>query len=241
MQPSFYVSISGQVSLERRLETVANNFANVNTGGYRASDVKFDTIVDNLIPDPVAFANARGTYISRAPGALVRTDENLDFGIQGDAWFGIQTPNGTAYTRDGRFKMIESGELMTIDGYPVLDPGGGPVVLDPKGGAVQVAQNGAITQNNRRIGAIGLFKIPDDAPLSRFENSAVVPQQPAEPVVDFTTDGMFQGFAEQSNVNPILTMTRLISVQRTFEAITNALAGSETSLSDAIKTLGSTS
>jgi flagellar basal-body rod protein FlgF len=238
MQSSFYVAISGQVALQKRLDTVANNFANVSTAGYRAEDVKFDSVVSKLAPDPVAFASAQGTYVSRKAGELAQTGNILDVGVQGDGWLGVQTPSGVAYTRDGRMKMLLTGELQTLDGYSILDSGGSPVVLDPQGGAVQIGQNGGITQNKRALGAIGLFKIPEDAKLKRLDNSAVIPDKAAEPVVDFTTDGIVQGFAEGSNVNPMLEMTKLLLVQRNFEAVSNSLNTMETSFMDAIKTLG---
>jgi flagellar basal-body rod protein FlgF len=239
MQPSFYVAISGQVALQKRLDTVANNFANVSTAGYRSEDVKFDTIVSSLTPEPVSFASAQGTYVSRKTGGLTQTGNVLDVGVQGEGWLGIQTPSGIAYTRDGRMKMLLTGELQTLDGYSVLDAGGSPIVLDPQGGAVQIGQNGAITQNKRSLGAIGLYKIPEMAKLKRMDNSAVIPDVAAEQVVDFTNDGIVQGFSEGSNVNPVLEMTKLLSVQRNFEAVSNSLNTVETSLMDAIKTLGS--
>lgn len=238
MQSSFYVAISGQLALEKRLETVANNFANVSTAGFRSEDVKFDTIVSRLEPDPVAFANARGTYLSRKTGALVQTSQLLDVGVQGDGWLSIQTPSGTVYTRDGRMKMLETGELQTLTGYSVLDAGGSPITLDPRSNDIQIGQNGAITQNKRRMGTIGLHKIPDNANLTRFENSGVIPDQPAQPVVDFTSDGVMQGFSEESNVNPMFEMTRLLLVQRNFEAVCNSLSTTEATYLDAIKTLG---
>jgi flagellar basal-body rod protein FlgF len=239
MQSSFYVAISGQVALQKRLETVANNFANVNTPGYRAEDVKFDTIVANLAPEPVSFANAQGTFVSRKTGALAKTGNLLDIGVQGDGWLSVQTPSGVAYTRDGRMKMLLTGELQTLTGYPILDAGGSPVVLDPLGGDVQIGHDGEIAQNKRKLGSIGLFNIPEDAHLQRLDSSAFIPDAPAEPVVDFTANSIVQGFSEESNINPVLEMTRLLLVQRNFEAVSNSLNTVETSFMDAIKTLGS--
>ena len=128
-----------------------------------------------------------------------------------------------------------------------MDVSGSPIVLDPQGGDVLIAQNGAITQKQsgatpeitRSLGVIGLFMIPENAIFNRLDNSAVLSDQPGEPVVDFTTEGLMQGFVEESNVNPVLEMTRLLLVQRNFEAVSNSLNTVETSLMDAIKTLGS--
>ena len=95
-----------------------------------------------------------------------------------------------------------------------------------------------ITQNGRQIGAIGLFAIAPDASLKRAENSSVVPDKPATPILDFTRDGVVQGAVENSNVDPVREMTRLIEVTRAFDGVAAETSQSETSLQDAIKALG---
>ena len=95
-----------------------------------------------------------------------------------------------------------------------------------------------ITQGGRQIGAIGLFRLDKSTKLKRFDNSGVVADKPATPVLDFSTNGITQGYVEGSNVNPMLEMAKLIMVSRTFESISSAIEGSESSLKDAIRILG---
>jgi flagellar basal-body rod protein FlgF len=241
MQSNFSVALSAQVSLQKRLETIANNVANASTAGFRAEEVKFETLLTQASSTPIAFASTGQSYLSRTSGELVRTDELFDVAVQGDAWLGIQTPAGTAYTRDGRFKMTPTGELQTLNGYGVLDAGNSPILLDPNGGPPRIGRDGAITQNNRAIGAIGLFAIDQRANLRRYDNSGVMPDRPATPVVDFNKVGVQQGFVERANVNPVMEMSKMIMVSRTFDAVSSSLKDSESSLEDAIKTLGATS
>jgi len=241
MQSGLYVVLSAQLSLQRRVDTIANNIANTSTAGYRAEEVKFETLLSRTPSDPVAFASIGDTYISRRSGEFVKTDNPLDIAVQGDAWFAINTPAGRVYTRDGRMRMTDTGQLQTLNGHPILDVGGAPIQLDPAGGTPRIARDGMITQNNRQIGAIGLFNIPEDAKLHRYENSGVVPDKQAVPALDFTKTGITQGFMERANINPVMEMTRLIGVSRAFDAVTNALSESENTLRDAVKTLGSKS
>jgi flagellar basal-body rod protein FlgF len=180
------------------------------------------------------------TFLSRRSGELVRTENMFDVAVEGDAWLAIQTPAGQAYTRDGRMKLAPTGELQTLNGYPILDAGGAPMLLDPNAGPPRIARDGTITQANRQVGAIGLFNIDSAAKLTRFENSGVIPDRPATPVLDFTRAGMQQGFIENANVNAVMEMTRLISITRAFEMVSSSLAASETSLQEAIRTLGAT-
>lgn len=241
MQVNLYVGLSAQVALQKRMETIAHNVANASTAGFRAEEVKFETMLSRTATEPVGYAATGQTYLSRKAGELMRTDNLFDVAVEGDAWLAIQTPGAQVYTRDGRMRMTPTGELQTLNGYPVLDAGGAGLLLDPNGGPPRIARDGTVFQNNRQIGAIGLFKIDDKANLKRFENSGVIPDRPATPVLDFGTTGMQQGFVERANVNPVMEMTRLIMVSRAFETVTNSLTASETTLQDAIRTLGSTS
>jgi flagellar basal-body rod protein FlgF len=241
MQPSLYVSLSGQMALMRRLETVAHNVANTTTAGFRAEEIKFDQLISDETDAPTAFVSAQKTFLSRKAGDIVRTDNPLDVAVSGDAWLAIQAPGGTVYTRDGRMTMTPEGDLRTLNGYPVLDVGGSPLQLNPNGGTPTIARDGTITQGDQRLGAIGLFTIPDNAKLVRSGNSGVIPDQAAEPALDFTKNGVQQGFMEQANVNPVLEISRLIQIQRSFDSISNTLTQAEQTLGDAVRTLGETS
>ena len=241
MQSNFYVGMSGQIAIEKRLQTIASNVANMNTAGYRADGVSFDTVLSNTGETPVAFSSAGTTYISRRAGEMTKTDNPLDVAPTGDTYFGIKTPSGVAYTHDGRLKMGPGGELTTLNNDAVLDAGGSAMLLDPSAGAPVISQDGMMTQNGRQIGAIGLFSIDPTAHLTRAGTSGVVPDKAATPVLDFTEAGMVQGFVEGSNVNPILEISKLIEIQHALDSITSANEAGDTSMQDAIKTLGSTS
>lgn len=241
MQPSLYVSLSGQMATMRRLETLAHNVANVNTAGFRAEEIKFDELLSERTEQPTAFVSGGSTYISREPGPTVRTENPLDIAVTGDAWLAFQSPNGPAYTRDGRMTMTPDGELRTLEGYPVLDVGGAPIQLNPNGGAPQIARDGTITQGGQQLGAVGLFTIPEQAHLTRFSNSGVVPDVAAQPALDFNRVGVMQGYMEQSNVNAVSEISRLIQIQRAFDSISNAMTRTEDTLSGAVRSLGETS
>ncbi len=241
MQNGLYVALSAEVALDRRLETIADNIANMNTVGYRSTGVSFETEVIRAGDSAMTYVSPGVDYLSRRAGGLVKTDNAFDFAIQGDGWFGIQTPSGTAYTRDGRARVDESGTLRTLNGDPILDAGGAPILVGAADGPLVVSADGMISQNGRHVGAIGLFAIDPNAGLRRAENSGVVPDNPPTPILDFTRDGVVQGAVEQSNVDPVKEMTRLIEVTRAFDGVAAEVAHSEGSVQDAIKTLGSPS
>lgn len=241
MQPSLYVSLSGQIALQKRLDTIAHNVANTNTTGFRSEDVHFETILSEASREPTAYASAGETYLSRKHGSALETGNPLDVAIKGEAFLAIDTPSGQVYTRDGRMKMSDTGELRTLEDHPVLDAGGAPIQLDPNGGSIKIAPDGTILQSDRQVGALGLFTISNTAKLTRYENSGVIPDVPAEPALDFSRNGVAQGFIEQSNVNPVLEITQLITVQRSFEAMTSAMSQTDDRQRDSIRTLGPSS
>jgi flagellar basal-body rod protein FlgF len=240
LQSAVFVGLSGQLSLQRRLDTIAQNVANSTTAGYRSEEVKFESLISQEAPRPVAFASTGKTFLSRRMGEVVPTGNPLDLALRGNAWFSVQTPAGPVNTRDGRFRMLPTGELQTLTGYSVLDDGGAAITIDPKGGAVEIGPNGVIRQNGRQAGRIGLFAIDPGAKLTRFDTSGVIPSIPAEPVTDFNSSGLTQGFVERSNVNPVMEITQLISVSRAFDAMNTALSDTENTIRSAIDALGGT-
>lgn len=239
MEVSSYVGLSGLIALERRLATVANNVANAGTPGYRAEAVSFATVVSRTKPFDTAFAVEGGPRVDPQSGAFTKTGNPLDVAVHGNGFLAIQTPQGIAYTRDGRLAMLPTGELVTsAAGYPVLDSSGSPLALNAGGGTVTIGRDGMMRQDGQELGAIGLFAVDLSKGYSRTENAAFyVPGQPAA-IDDFNRNGVVQGFIEQSNVNPVLEMTRLISVQRAFEAVNASMEQRDNAMRDTIQALG---
>ena len=235
------VGLSGQIALTRRLETIANNIANAGTAGYRAEAVTFATVVSKTEPFVTSFAFGGGPHVDMTSGGFTQTGNPLDVAVRGGAFLAISTPQGTAYTRDGRMQMLPAGDLVSLQGHPILDSGGGPLTADPRGGALVIGGDGTIRQDGRTIGALGLFDIDLSPGYKRYENSAFLPSATPTPVEDFTSSSIVQGFTEQSNVNPIIEMTRLISVQRAFEAMSTSLEQRDQALRETIQGLGARS
>lgn len=238
MQSGIYVALSSQMALDKRLTTIADNVANAGTAGFRATGVKFEDIVSGLSDKSVSFVSTGDTYLSTQTGAFKQTGNPLDFAVKGDAWFAIETPQGPVMTRDGRFTMLETGELVSLEGYPVLDAGGAAIQLNPLAGPPVASADGTLRQNGQMVGALGLYDFTPGPNFTRFGNSGIVPTGQPEPIVDRMDVGIAQGFIENSNVNPVLEITRLIQVQRAFEQVSSLIRDSESALDQAISTLG---
>ncbi|KPF42062.1 flagellar basal-body rod protein FlgF [Rhizobium sp. AAP43] len=241
MQSGIYVALSSQMALERRLTTIADNMANVNTVGFRGTEVKFDEMLSrtgNELNAKVAFVSQGNDYLSTKNGELAETGNPLDFAVKGDAWFAIDTPVGQVLTRDGRFTMTEQGNLVSVRGYPVLDSGGGAIQLNRNGGPPEVGADGRIMQDGRVVATLGVFTADVRNGFVRYENSGVTTVDPPQPVADNPEISVMQGYVENSNVSGISQMTQLIQVNRAFESVSAMIRDSESSLSEAIKVLG---
>ncbi len=241
MQSPFYVSLSAQVSLDKKLATIANNVANAGTVGYRASGVNFESVMSKAAATPTAYASPGNDFISRTQGETVKTDNPFDISVSGDGWLAIRTPSGVAYTRDGRMKMTETGELQTVAGHPVLDAGNSVITLDPNAGPPMIYSDGMITQGTQQIGAIGLFSIDEGAALTRADNASVIPSKPATAILDFVRNGVVQGYIENANVNPVHEMTKLIMATRSFENVSAMQDMLDNSQRSAVRILGGAS
>jgi flagellar basal-body rod protein FlgF len=240
LSSALYVSLSAQSAMERRMTTIADNVANINTPGFRATGVKFDEVMQRVGTEDVSFASNGEEFVSRKSGPVNHTGNPLDIAVDKQGWIGISTPDGPAYTRDGRLRMDERGALQTVGGFPVLDPGGSPISVDPTAGPITIAEDGMITQDGRQVGAIGVFELPEASVLTRAENSAVYSSMPAVPVEDPVAGGVRQGYLEGSNVDPMMEMVRLIEVSRAFESAAAAVQKTEDAQQETARALGPT-
>jgi flagellar basal-body rod protein FlgF len=238
MDTGLYVALSGQLALDRRMATIANNVANAGTVGYRAEGVSFGEMVSRTSTFTTSFATPGKAHFATASGGLTKTGNAFDVAVQGHGFLALAAPQGTIYSRDGRMQMLADGQLVSLNGYAVLDAGGAPLQLDPTGGAPQIARDGMIHQGGKRMGAIGLFALPETGAYHRTDNAGIVPSQPPEAIVSFANDGFAQGFVEEANVNPIHEMVRLIEVTRAFEGLQSLTDDVGNAERNAIQTLG---
>lgn len=238
METSLYVSLSGQVALQNRLDTIANNVANSTTTGFRAENVTFTSVLSQTSRASVTYADEGVATFAATAGALAPTGNPLDTAVKGDAYLAFASPAGPVYTRDGRLQVSANGDLETLNGRPILDAGGGPIQINLARGPIVIGNNGAISQNGAPVGQLGLFKFTPGTTLTRHEGAGLVPDRPAEPVIDFTETGIVQGYVEGSNVNAMLEMTRLVAVSRAFESISAMQDKSDGLMTEAIRTLG---
>lgn len=215
MENSTYTTLTRQSGLRHEMQIVANNIANVATTGFRQEGLVFSEYVQALRGDTsLSMASAQVRNTSTMQGALTQTAGTFDLAIEGDGYFLVETPRGERLTRAGNFSPDAQGDLVTPDGYRVLDAGGAPVFVPTDVTDLGIAADGTISSGGQPLGQIGLFMPPDTLDLLRedgvlFRTEAEL--QPAE------NARILQGYLEGSNVNAISQITRMIEVQRAYE------------------------
>ncbi len=147
-------------------------------------------------------------------GALVPTGGRLDLAIEGDGFFLVQTGDGNRLTRSGNFSSNADGTLVTNDGWPVLDANEGPIFIPPDATDLAFSADGTLSTGGKPLGIIGIFDVEDPVQLRRENGVLFKADAPIEARAD---SKVLQGFLEDSNVDPVSQLTRMVEVQRAYE------------------------
>lgn len=238
MDNAGYVGLSRQAGLARELDAIANNIANASTTGFRRESVLFGEYVKRFGGDeePLSIATLNRRFVDFSAGEIKMTDNPLDFAIDGDGFFLVESPDGPRLTRAGAFSLNANGEIVTADGRRVLDEGGGALVVPPQASAVSVTPDGAITADGQAVGRIGVV-VADPATLVREGDTLFRAENGYEPATGFQVR---QGALESANVNPITEIANLIEVQRAYESSARFLDSDDQRIERTIRELGQT-
>lgn len=235
MDAATYTTLTRQSGLMREMQTVANNIANISTTGFRREGILFSEYIARLGDGPslsMAHANTRIVDLSQA--GVSQSGGTFDLAIQGDGFFQVQTPAGPRLTRAGAFSPSAEGNLVTMDGHTLLDQGGAPIAIAPSARIVSIAQDGTMSADGLEIGRIGLWQ-PVDPITLQHEAGVLFSANELEPFEDGV---MLQGFLEDSNVNPVSEIARMIEVQRAYELGQSFLDQEDRRMRGVIDTVG---
>jgi flagellar basal-body rod protein FlgF len=229
-----YLSASGMMTSTRRQDVIANNLANAETVGFKRQLALFQTRPPASEASPVdAPVNEMlsrigggllfaATATDLTQGDLDDTGNGLDLAILGKGYFAVQTSAGTRLTRDGRFMMDRSGNLVTPEGHPVLDDRNRPIALNPAQRlSTLISEQGEISQAGEFVNRIGLFDVSDPDQLRREGNNLLSVVDPRAITPSNAT--VRPGFVERANVNPATELVQLIEAQRQLEANANMI------------------
>ena len=226
MERGLYIAASGMLAEQVRQDQIANDLANASTPGYKAdrsTQRSFgDMLLSNTVTGQVVGPLGLGVHVDSvvtdlAAAPLRDTGEPLDFGVEGDGYFAVQTAQGVRYTRNGQFTTSPQGILTTALGDPVLGQGGAPVRVGA-GGRVNTSQIGLFALG-------GVQKIGD----SLFTGA----------VAGRAQGTIKQGALEGSNANPAHAMVDMITSYRNYESGQKVITTIDQTLQKAANSVGS--
>ena len=235
MENTLLVGLSRQVVLERQMDVVANNVANINTNGFKADRSLFEEYLksgareDNFTRSDrrVSFVQDRASFHDFAAGNTEQTKNPLDVSIDGGGFIAVQTPAGERYTRDGGLQINNLGQLVTAGGNPVMGTSG-PIVFQPTDKQINIAADGNVTvlegtgRTDSVRGKLRLVSFADAQKLVKDGSNLFSAGQGGAAQPD-TTSKVRQGFIEKSNVNSVTEMSRMIEITRTYTQISALL------------------
>lgn len=247
---SLWIAKTGLNAEQTRMDTIANNIANVNTTGFKQERAVFaDLLYQNLrqsgaqssqqtqLPSGLELGTGVRTVSTErlfSEGNLSNTGNPLDLAINGHGFFQVQMPDGTlAYTRAGDLQINNQGQLVTQEGYPIQ-----PAITIPQGAqSVTIAPDGTVSvtlpgqAQAQQIGNVQLATFVNPTGLQAIGNNNYVqttasgPPTAGQPGVN-GVGTLQQGFLETSNVNVVQSLVDMISTQRAYEVNTKMVKAS---------------
>ncbi|MCL2478765.1 MAG: flagellar basal-body rod protein FlgG [Treponema sp.] len=261
MVRSLWTGAAGMIGQQANIDNISNNLANVNTAGYKQVRAEFEDLLYQTVKTagtpatedtvtPVGVQMGHGVKVAATQrmftqGALQSTDNVYDMAIQGDGFFRVQMYDGSwAYTRDGSFKVDDTGRLVTSNGYWVL-----PDIVMPEGflpDKINVTQDGRVSvvvpqidpNEPVDVGQIELYRFPNPAGLTAVgDNLFKTTNASGDPISGRPGyEGMgsvAQKFLEMSNVSVVKEMVDLIIAQRAYEFNSKTIQTSDNMLGTA--------
>jgi len=218
MENATYVALSSQMAIQRQMDVVANNLANASTPAFKGEEMLFSQYLvrPSGQRSPIAFVQDAGTVRDLREGPITQTGNPLDLAISGHGYFAVQTPLGVRYTRNGHFQLDSQGQIVTSQGYPVLTNSGQPLVVPANTHGITVATDGTVSVGQdgsgqqAALGQLQLVDFPAPQAVTPAANGLWVTDQTPQPA----TATVQQGMLEQSNVQPVVELTRMLSVAR---------------------------
>ena len=236
MDNSGYISLSRQVAMQRQLDVIANNMANMNTTAFRGENILFEEyLVNTGSQKKASFVQDYGMLRDTREGELRPTGHPLDLAISGKGFFQVDTPQGPRYSRNGQLRLDSGGQLVSNEGYPILNDRKQPIVLSQADGTPTISKDGTIaTALGAKVARIQLVSFSNEQNMKKTEGSLYTTDEAPTPA---TNGALAQGMIESSNIAPVIEMTRMIELSRTYQTAQKLLENDHDRLRKAVERL----
>jgi len=229
--------------LTKMQDVTANNLANINTPGYKGSNV-FQKMVEERIDGKMVKRPVPQQQVDMQQGVLEPTNNPLDFGIKGKGFFVVQSEGGKQLTRDGRMHFNSDGFLVDENGSRVMGASG-PIHMPEylkatsegnEKAQLEVAKDGTIRLDGEVFDQLRIVKVEDTSQLKRKGSNYL--SAPEQAMIDDKSSNVMQGYYESSNVDPLNEMVDMMKTSKMFESQQRAITTTDQMLGRATQQLG---
>jgi len=218
MKNSIYTTAAGMLTTAEHLNTISNNLANFSTTGYKG-DIPFEQTIKFLMEGPYPGKDQPvigDNVLNMQQGVIRDTGRDLDVAIAGSGMFVVQGPgNQKLYTRNGSFNLNSNRELVSAEGYYVLDKFDKKITLF--GEKYQITPKGDIIIDDNYYTSLKIVNTPDRYDLEKVGNIYFKVKEEAQTPTTIENLSLHVGALEQSNVDILQGIAMVTRTQRTFE------------------------
>lgn len=244
MENAPLIGLSRQIALQRQMDVVANNLANVNTSGFKGEKLLFEQFImpnarDEALPtgnQQVYFTNDWATMHDLLPGTFTQTGGELDVALEGEGFLAVETPQGIRYTRNGELHVDPTGILVNGDGYPVLAETG-LITFEPTETGITFSPEGSVITSAGNKGKLQILEFDNAQSLIREGNNLFASNGTDNGATAVSTR-LRQGMLEGSNVSGVAEMTNMIRVNRAYQMVAQFIEKHDELRRTAIRQLG---
>ena len=238
MESPSYIALSKEAAVSRDMNVMANNIANASTNGYRGEHSLFQEYLARTgsigMREKVSFVQDIGTFRDTHDGTLTLTSNPLDLALQGPGYMVLGDPAQDLYTRTGVFHLDSGRQVVTSDGYPLLQENGRPLVIPQGAQRITITGDGVVTTEQGEVGRIRLVRFASEQAMRVAGSGQYATDQTPLPATDAKVT---QGALESSNVQPVLEITHLIQSSQNYQMIQNMLDTENTRMQQGVNRL----
>lgn len=229
------IALSRQMALQNQLDIIANNIANSSTAGFQGQRILFqEFLAETPTGEQISYVQDIGSVRDTSAGPIEPTGNPLDISINGEGYFAVENDAGIFYTRNGSFRLDAQGQLVTPDGSAVLGEGDVPFVFAPGETSISISRDGDVSTENGLIGRLQVVGFENEQAMTPVGNGLLKTSQPPLQVPD---TGFVQGALETGNVRPVLEITRMIEVLRSYQGASRVVETEDERVKRAIQSL----
>lgn len=216
MENPVYIALSRQMALQRQMDVVAHNIANMNSNGYKGQRVLFQEFIQRpAIGEKLSMVQDYASLRDLRPGPMLATSNPLDLALQGNGYFVVESLSGRRYTRTGSFQINADRQVVDAGGLPLLGDNGQPLQIPQGAKNIDIRADGTVLTDRGQVGRLQVVRFEKEQFMTEVGGGLYVSDEEPQPAPEVK---VVQGMLEQSNIQPVVELTQMIEINRQYQS-----------------------